>query len=186
MRIFAYGTLKRGERNARLCGDDALRRPATVSGRLYLHPAGHPVLVVPAELVLARGSADVARDAALGRAAQDARAGIGRRPEHGGRSLPAPEVEGWTRIEGELVALADAASRLPALDALEGLVPGRPAGDYERVLLPVRTPGGVAAAWAWVAPGGRVDASWVALPGPRWPAATRDGRAGMIARGGSA
>jgi len=54
--LFVYGTLKRGlPAHRRLCANAIFVTTATVRGRLHLHPAGYPVLVVPPSPLVASG-----------------------------------------------------------------------------------------------------------------------------------
>lgn len=150
--MFFYGTLKRGERNHdAYCGRAVEVSEASVQGELYGLPAGYPAMVVPEATVRATGTADHARDAAEGhRHAVDG----------------AAEVSG-NLVCGELFVFDDPPERLPTLDLLEGFVPGDPASEYRRVLIPASTPDGATRlAWAYV-----VDAaSGEHLPAGRWPA----------------
>ena len=64
VRLFVYGTLKRGHGNhARFCAQAQAIEPATVWGRLYHLPAGYPALEVPPEGILAQGTEDPLGDA---------------------------------------------------------------------------------------------------------------------------
>ncbi len=59
LRLFVYGTLKRGYWNhQRFCTQARSIEPAVVWGRLYHLNAGFPALEVPEGLILARGTAD--------------------------------------------------------------------------------------------------------------------------------
>jgi hypothetical protein len=59
LRLFVYGTLKRGYWNhQRFCAQALCIEPAVVWGRLYHLYAGFPALEVPEGLILARGTAD--------------------------------------------------------------------------------------------------------------------------------
>ncbi len=165
LRLFVYGTLKRGHSaHERLCRGTLGVTPASVCGRLYLHPAGYPVLRVPARNVLAEATADAAADLAA-QAAADPTA--------------ATRAPGWPLIEGELLSFGDVAQRLAALDEYEGFVPGGPS-LYRRVLVPIDAPGipaarasALVAAWTYVAAAAMrglrpiPDESWpLRIPGP--------------------
>jgi gamma-glutamylcyclotransferase (GGCT)/AIG2-like uncharacterized protein YtfP len=155
--VFVYGTLKRGERNhGRYCPGALRVEPATVSGHLYDLPGGHPdlgpgygypALVVPWASILATGTTDYAADAAL-------------EPPAAVTGEQAPPVH------GELLAFDDPESRLPALDALEGYVPGTES-PYRRVLVPAAIPGAGerVAAWTYVVD----EPVGTYLSGGRWP-----------------
>jgi gamma-glutamylcyclotransferase (GGCT)/AIG2-like uncharacterized protein YtfP len=133
--LFVYGTLKRGGSAHELLSEYVREvSVASVCGRLFLHPAGYPVLSVPEQIVLADGTPDVAADLAAQKSRLE-------------RCVPDPS--GWPLIEGELLTLEDPGDWLPTLDRYEGFEPGRPS-DYRRVLVPVRSARSVAA-WAYVA-----------------------------------
>ena len=136
LRLFVYGTLKRGGRyHDRYCRGALSIEPGRVSGRIYFAAAGYPVLVVEKSSVLADGSAD--RDADL--AAQTA--------------ASAAIVAGESAtgdVVGEIVTFDDGETRLAAIDELEGFRPGA-ASLYGRVLLAARkTDGRLVAAWTYV------------------------------------
>ncbi|MGH7818219.1 MAG: gamma-glutamylcyclotransferase family protein [Candidatus Binatia bacterium] len=135
LRVFVYGTLKRGERfHDRYCRGALSIVSATVRGRLSFLPAGYPVLDVPPEAILARGSADPAADAAR---LDDLERGL-------------VTSGSWPEVAGELMPFDDPASRLPSLDRLEGYRPGAPS-LYDRVALAVRVGNaGTRAAWVYV------------------------------------
>ena len=64
LRLFVYGTLKRGYRNHQcFCAQARSIESVVVWGRLYQLHAGFPVLDVPEGLILARGTADPLADA---------------------------------------------------------------------------------------------------------------------------
>jgi gamma-glutamylcyclotransferase (GGCT)/AIG2-like uncharacterized protein YtfP len=136
LRLFVYGTLKRGGRyHARFCGGALSIEPASVRGRLYTSPAGYPVLVVPPDSVLAHGSRDAIAD-------------VGRQEARLTRAVFS-EGAVWQDVHGELQTFDDPADRLAAIDALEDFHPGAPS-LYLRVLLPVRLGSERVAAWAYV------------------------------------
>ena len=146
---FFYGTLKRGHANHyRFCAGYLSVQEAAAGGRLYDLPLGFPALVVPEEDVRALGTADYTENA-----------------RKNGKTLdtgsPAPDAP---RVFGELFVFDDPADRLPALDALEGFVPGE-AGFYRRVLIPVETEEGAVLAWAYAVE----RPSGTHLPDGRWP-----------------
>ena len=150
--MFAYGTLKRGERNhERFCGGAMRAEEGAVRGDLYDLPLfGYPELVVPAESVRAFGTDDPARDAEL-----QERLARGR----------SPTFEG-PRVFGEIFFFDDAGSRVPAIDRLEGFDPADASSHYRRVLLPVEPEEGRALlAWAYVVR----EPSGTYLPDGKWP-----------------
>jgi gamma-glutamylcyclotransferase (GGCT)/AIG2-like uncharacterized protein YtfP len=138
---FAYGTLKRGYWNhAAHCRGFASVREARVRGELFEFANGIPLLRVPAEGVLAEGTADPLADAAL-------QARLAREAARDGREPPGG-FEG-PLVLGELLTFDDPAERLPPLDALEDFVPGGPS-RYRRVLLPILLGDGAAAGSEWL------------------------------------
>jgi len=166
LRLFVYGTLKHGHSaHERLCAGALEVAPASVCGRLYLHPTGYPVLRVPARNVLAEATADAAADLAA-QAAADPTA--------------EPWAPGWPLVAGELLSFGNTAQRLAALDEYEGFVPDG-SSLYRRVLVPIDAPGiaaarpsGLVAAWTYVAAAAMrglqpiPDQSWpLRTPGPR-------------------
>jgi len=135
LRLFVYGTLKRGYWNhQRFCAQARSIEPAVVWGRLYHLNAGFPALEVPEGLILARGTADPLTDARRQQEIDTARFG---RP-----------TGDWDLIHGELVTFTDPQRDLPPIDRLEGFRPGGHS-MYQRVMVAVlvnRTP---CAAWIY-------------------------------------
>ena len=119
LRLFVYGTLKRGCWNHdRFCRGVLDVQEAVVRGRLYEMPSGIPVLQVPEEDILARGTADPLADvAAQARFAEDLASILEPVPE----SATAGD---WAPVYGEILTFDDPESRLPAIDRLEGFHPG--------------------------------------------------------------
>ena len=119
-----------------------------VRGRVYVPPAGYPVLTVPGGSILARGSADP----------------LAKQADAFTQELADPRDErgDCEDIRGEILVFDDPQERLPRIDALEGF---RPSGAslYTRVLLTVRREqdARLVPAWAYVegdlirAPGSR-------------------------------
>lgn len=150
VRLFVYGTLMRGHAAHRLlCRNLRSAAPATIRGRLLLHPDGYPVAAVnPADAVsLAGGPIRSAR-----------RTGAG----------------GASRIHGELLCLVLDDEDLARLDAYEGCVPGR-SSLFARVRLPVRLDRGrrSLSAWTYVAGCSMPLARLPPLTDGRWRAAGR-------------
>ena len=141
LRLFVYGTLKRGYWNhQRFCAQARSIEPAVVWGRLYHLHAGFPALEVPEGLILARGTADPLADARRQREIDTPRFG---RP-----------TGDWDLIHGELVTFTDPQRDLPPIDRLEGFRPGGHS-MYQRVMVAVlrgRTP---IPAWTYWMP--RID-----------------------------
>jgi len=152
LRVFVYGSLKRGERNHQaFCRGFVSAEPATILGRMYQQPSGYPMLVVPESQILLHGSADYADDARRGLdVSLDDR-----------QAEPDPAAgDPWQAIEGEVMAFGDPASRLPLLDRLEDFRPGATDSLYHRVVYPVRLleSDAVVPSWVYIAPAGRLPA----------------------------
>ena len=143
LRLFVYGTLKRGGRfHERYCAGAITVETAVARGRVHTLPAGYPMLVVPAASILGRGSADPLLDV---------RAQAGVAEATAARGLAAAEIDAWPEVPGELFTFDDPLRRLPPIDELEEFHPGAPS-LYQRVLLPVRRErsASVVVAWAYV------------------------------------
>ena len=144
LRLFVYGTLKRGYWNHdRLCRGVLDVQEAVVRGCLYEMPSGIPVLEVPEVDILAHGTADPLADVAT----QVRLAG------HLASYLePTPRsttVGDWGPVYGELLIFDDPSTRLPAIDRLEGFHPcGR--SLYSRVLVPVHARESIVSAWLYI------------------------------------
>jgi len=148
LRLFVYGTLKRGFWNHdRFCRGVLTVEDAVVRGRLFETSSGIPVLEVPEEDILAVGTtnplADVATQAHVTARMFNPKPTPDRLPNKG---TGAP----WGPVYGELLTFDDPETRLPAIDRLEGFHPG---GSclYRRVLVSVRANGTLPPAWLYVA-----------------------------------
>lgn len=138
--LFVYGTLKSGFPNHdRFCRNAIDIQPSTVWGRLY-DLGAYPALEVPAESILAHGTADPLADAATqARLTAD-------------MAIPAAEAQpagDWDSIHGELITFPDPIQNLPPLDYLEGFRPGQPS-LYHRVLVPAQANFRPTCAWVYV------------------------------------
>lgn len=123
LRLFVYGTLKRGYWNhQRFCAQARSIEPAVVWGRLYHLHAGYPALEVPEGLILARGTDDPLADA--------------RRQQESGTPRFGRPTGDWDLIHGELVTFTDPQRDLPPIDRLEGFRPGGHS-MYQRVMVAV-------------------------------------------------
>ena len=144
LRLFVYGTLKRGFWNHdRFCRGVLNIREAVVRGRLYEMHSDIPVLQVPDGDVLAHGSPDPLADVATQARLSEQPAPY---PEPAQQSATAGD---WGRVYGELLTFDDPATRLPAIDRLEGFRPGG-SSLYRRVLVPVCRIGKIHPAWLYV------------------------------------
>jgi len=161
LRLFVYGTLKRGCWNHdRFCRGVLSVEEAVVRGRLYEMPSGIPVLQVPEEDILARGTADPIADVATqARFAEDLASILEPVPE----SATAGD---WAPVYGELLTFDDPETRLPAIDRLEGFHPGGPS-LYRRLLVPVCTSGQIIPAWVYA--GAPKHQARRSLPNGTWP-----------------
>ena len=142
LKLFVYGTLKRGYWNHDVFCEGVLEiREAQVLGRLYEGP-GFPLLEVLDEDVLASGTADPLADVATQARLSD-QVGSCSGPERESATAGA-----WGAVYGELLAFDDPASRLPAIDRLEGFRPGCPS-LYRRVLVPAKVSDACELAWVY-------------------------------------
>ncbi|GAB4278343.1 MAG: gamma-glutamylcyclotransferase [Candidatus Rifleibacteriota bacterium] len=144
LRLFVYGTLKRGYWNHdRFCRGVLDVQEAVVRGRLYEMPSGIPVLEVPETDILAHGTADPLADVAT----QTRFAGhLASYLEPTPKSATAGD---WGPVSGELLTFDDPSTRLPAIDRLEGFHPGG-SSMYRRVLVPAFTGETVVPVWLYV------------------------------------
>lgn len=139
LRLFVYGTLKRGYWNHEAyCASALSVEEATVRGRLYELPSGIPVLEVPDEDILAVGTDDPMADM---RTQLDA-----------GTPIASPCLPKWHTIHGEIVEFdVPLLCIIPHIDRLESFRPGR-FSMYVRVLVPAVTASAHAiAAWCYAA-----------------------------------
>ena len=146
LRVFVYGTLKRGFSNHDAYCTGVLRIcSAWLRGRLFRLSPEIPVMTVPDEDILAYGTASVAVDVAAQEKFESFPAG-----EETAR--PASGCgPGWRKVMGELLVFGDPETRLPILDSLEEFRPGRPS-TYIRVLVSITLPGSLqTSAWTYIA-----------------------------------
>ncbi len=165
LRLFVYGTLKRGFWNHdRFCRGVLTVEDAVVRGRLFESSSGIPVLELPEEDVLAVGTtnplADVATQVHVTARMSNPKPNPDRLPN---KRTGAP----WGPVYGELLTFDDPENRLPAIDRLEGFHPGGPC-LYRRVLVPVcMNRGNRLVAWVYVAGGTSTD-RFKRLPNGAW------------------
>ncbi len=151
LRVFVYGTLKRGEINHdRYCRGVVGIEPATTLGHLYALPYGFPGLCVDETRIKATGTSDYLADTELQYDAQLISA--------------ATLAMHLDTVYGELLTFDDPETSLPEIDALEGYTPGENS-FYWRTLYPVETSGKHVLAWLYHIP--RPTGEY--LPGGRWP-----------------
>ncbi len=151
LRLFVYGTLKRGFSNHHRFCDNALGvEEATTRGDLYELPFGFPALVAASDRAPVVGTTDYAFDVAEQR-----------RLNATARKLMS--VSG-SKVFGEILTFDDPVDRLPKLDHLEGFDPTR-GSLYRRILIPVETATASVTAWAYA-----IDKpTGTHLPGGTWP-----------------
>ena len=151
-RMFVYGTRKRGYWNhERFCRGVLSVEEAVVRGRLYELPSGIPLLEVPKADVLAHGTADPLADVATQARLAAEFAARAAHPDPGENGAPGGR---WGPVYGELLTFDDPETRLPAIDRLEGFLPGGPS-LYRRVLVPASTRGRRVLVWLYVEGAGR-------------------------------
>lgn len=144
LELIAYGSLRPGGKNHdRFCTGLIRSAPATIFGRLAWFTPEIPIAAVPAASILALGSQAYLHDVASGQEIP---------PERIAWAIRAVEKsrQHWPLVEGDLLSFDDPATRLAALDRLEGFAPS---GEslYLRVLVPiVDLPG--RSAWVYVSP----------------------------------
>lgn len=166
LRLFVYGTLKRGFWNHdSFCQGFLGVEDAWVRGRLFETSSGIPVLRVPEEDILAVGTANPLADVAT-QAEENARLVD---PDSTGPLLEKGPGAPWGIVHGEIFTFDDPESRLPAIDGLEGFNPGGLC-LYRRVLVPVRAGRNLLPAWLYAA-GDHWSGRLKELPGGIWPCA---------------
>ena len=160
LRLFVYGTLKRGFWNHdRFCQGVLDVQEAMVRGRLYEMASGIPVLQVPEVDILAHGTADPLADVATQACLSEQTASY---PES---ALKNATPGDWGPVYGELLTFDNPESRLPAIDRLEGFHPGE-SSLYRRVLVPVCISGQISLAWVYVI--AQKHRAWRFLPKGIW------------------
>jgi len=147
LRLFAYGTLKRGFWNHdRFCRGVLAVEDAVVCGRLFETPSGIPVLMVPEEDILAVGTTNPLADVATQAHVTARMSNPKPTPD---RLLKNATGAPWAPVYGEILTFDDAEIRLPAIDRLEGFRPGGPC-LYRRVIVLIQAGGAVIPAWLYV------------------------------------
>jgi len=159
LRLFVYGTLKRGYWNHdRFCRGVLDVQEAVVRGRLYEMPSGIPVLEVPETDILAHGTADPLADVATqARFAEDLAFIL--------KPVPGSATAGdWGPVYGELLTFGDPSTRLPAIDRLEGFHPGG-SSMYQRVMVAVRVETAITPVWLYSM---KYRSNWRRVANGRW------------------
>ena len=137
LRLFVYGTLKRGFWNHdRFCSQAVSIEPATTWGRLYHLPAGFPALEVPETCILAHGTADPITDARTQNSIE--------LPDN---AMTRPEGN-WDLVHGEMMTFANPDFDLPPIDRLEGFNPNGQS-MYQRVLVAVEVQNCLHTCWIY-------------------------------------
>jgi len=165
LRLFVYGTLKRGFWNHdRFCRGVLVVQDAVVRGRLFETPSGIPVLQVPEEDILAVGTTNPLADVATQAHVTARMSNPEPTPDRFPRNVTGAP---WGPVYGELLAFDDPENRLPAIDRLEGFHPG---GQclYRRVLVSVQVNGRVLPAWLYVGED-PISKRFTPLGESRWP-----------------
>ena len=137
LRLFVYGTLKRGFCNYdRFCTQAISIEPAKTWGRLYHLPAGFPALEVPDSSILAIGTTDPLADTQTQNTI-----------ELPVNTIIRPEDD-WGVVHGELITFANPVFDLPPIDQFEEFVPN---GNsmYQRVLVMVECQGCFFSCWTY-------------------------------------
>jgi gamma-glutamylcyclotransferase (GGCT)/AIG2-like uncharacterized protein YtfP len=159
LRIFVYGTLKRGFPNhAPYCTGVLRVYPAWLWGRLFELSPDIPAMTVPPEDILAYGTTGALSDIdAQEKFESSLRTGGTARFESSAGGPP------WRKVQGELLIFDDPQTRLPLLDCLEEFRPGSPS-TYIRALVFAAMPDGLkTSAWTYIAgfdPAGLEEYSW--------------------------
>ncbi len=164
LRVFVYGTLKRGFPNHdAYCSGVLQVCPAWLPGKLFKLSPYDPVMTVPGEDILVYGTASVAVDIE----AQEKFESLLKNKGTGG--LASLGDTGWGKVRGELLIFNDSQTRLPLLDGFEEFRPGRPS-TYIRVLMFVTLVGGLqTSAWTYIT--GSDPAGLEEYPGESWDCA---------------
>jgi gamma-glutamylcyclotransferase (GGCT)/AIG2-like uncharacterized protein YtfP len=146
LRIFAYGTLKRGfPSHDEYCAGVLRICPAWLRGRLFKLSPQTPAMTIPDEDIIKFGTDDIAADIA---AQENLESFIKSR---GIADTTFSVGLGWRKVRGELLVFDDPETRLPLLDSFEEFHPERPS-TYTRVLVSINLGGDLqTSAWTYIA-----------------------------------
>jgi gamma-glutamylcyclotransferase (GGCT)/AIG2-like uncharacterized protein YtfP len=160
LRLFVYGSLKRGFSNHnRFCRGVHTMEDTQIEGSLYLMPTGYPVMRLSESLLLARAATNCAADIETQeRLAKGLAAGT---------SPPLPFRAATSRVHGTILTFANPVERLRAMDALEEFRPGH-RNRYERVLIPVHSRSSQAEVPVWTYVAGELSPRGRRIPSGRW------------------
>lgn len=150
LRLFVYGTLRRGYQNhQRFCSQTLSIEPAVVWGRLYHLQAGFPALEVSEASILAWGTDNPLADA--------------HRQQEMDRPIFVRPSGDWDLINGEIITFSNPQTDIPPIDQLEGFGPNRQS-MYQRVMVAARCCNASTAVWIYrmvqVTNGERIDREW--------------------------
>ena len=160
LKLFVYGTLKRGYRNyAPFCQQALENREAQVRGCLYKKPRA-PALMVPEWSILAVGTQNPLSDALT-------QASLSAHQEKTELAPSASTVRTWDAVHGELLTFNNPESHLPPIDQLEDFLPGNNSSRYHRVL--VRAAVNNTSELAWVYTVKTIDPTWPRIASGCWP-----------------
>lgn len=135
VRIFVYGTLKKGFSNHDCyCEGVSKVVPARLRGRLFKLMPEVPVMIVPESDILAAGSVDVGADVRLLAEFKPEASRARERFSRAGGPANSPPSGNWKTINGEILFFDDPEKRMPLIDGLEEFRPGEPS-TYLRVLV---------------------------------------------------
>ncbi|WP_159991327.1 gamma-glutamylcyclotransferase family protein [Pelistega ratti] len=138
--LFVYGTLKKGFRNhAKYCSTAINIELAYGWGRVYSLDEGYPVMEVPSQSILARGTDSPSSDVFL---------------QKHQYFFESPTGD-WDMVQGELILFKYPDKEIPPIDALEDFNPEGQKNLYERVLITVKTDNGFVNAWTYIMKGSR-------------------------------